>query len=520
MGFDNEHDFFLVLGFLCKPERTVDVYWENNDLAGAWAPQGRMVRKVTPEMLPYPLYKDFINSGDRRISNTGFVRKIREEFCFTREEDRGGNGFTLHLFPSSIENVIEKVPQEYRSDFDRGYNWNDEEVQQDKSEEKLEKELQENENKLLENEEELLENLRYSDNGGPIFKTIKVTKKDFSVFELHRKYKSRKQLTLEVDFQRRGVWKTDQKCELIESILMGLPLPIFYLKQLEDTSYVVVDGKQRLTTLFEYMDNDFALKSLKILSFLNGKKFNDLKDELAVYQSQLEDYQVYSHVILPPTPDKIVFDIFDRVNRGGTQLNKQEIRNALYGGLGLDMINKITETEKFKKATRIEPEYDTRMRGPYLVTRFLAFYLVRKKLLKKNGIEYEYNGDADDLMELTLTEMNDSERKVLDDLRELTEKSLQKASDILGGGAFRKELNRSNPINMNIFETTMYFMTLICIHEEGGRTLEENGTIKQNVYNVITSNTFIDSIGDSRDNKVKVSVRFELMEELAKESYR
>ena len=214
----------------------------------------------------------------------------------------------------------------------------------------------------FENEEELTQ-LKYEGNDEkPLFESVKVTKKDFSIFELHRKYKKR-QLILEVDFQRKDVWKYKQKCELIESILMGLPLPIFYFKLQNNSNYVVVDGKQRLSTLFEFLENKFVLKSLKILKFLNGKKFGDLTEELGIYQSQLEDYQVYSHVILPPTPDKILFDIFDRVNRGGTQLNKQEIRNALYHGRGLDMITDITKSSEFEKATRIEHKKDCLMKG-------------------------------------------------------------------------------------------------------------------------------------------------------------
>lgn len=174
---------------------------------------------------------------------------------------------------------------------------------------------------LLENEEELNELEYFGDEEKPIFESVRVTKKDFSIYELYRKYK-KNQLILEVDFQRNEVWGPKQKCELIESILMGLPLPIFYFKQQNNSTYVVVDGKQRLSTLFDFLSDGFPLKSLKILKFLNGKKFKNLVDELGIYQSQLEDYQVYSHVILPPTPDKILFDIFDRVNRGGTKLNK------------------------------------------------------------------------------------------------------------------------------------------------------------------------------------------------------
>ena len=127
----------------------------------------------------------------------------------------------------------------------------------------------------IENEEELTQ-LEYEGNDGtPLFESVKVTKKDFSIFELYRKYK-KGQLILEVDFQRNAVWKYKQKCELIESILMGLPLPIFYFKLQNNSKYVVVDGKQRLSTLFEFLENNFALKSLKILKFLNGMRFEDL----------------------------------------------------------------------------------------------------------------------------------------------------------------------------------------------------------------------------------------------------
>lgn len=183
----------------------------------------------------------------------------------------------------------------------------------------------------LENAEDLNHMKYEGETNAYVFKEVRVTKKDFSVYELLRKYRNKK-LILDVAFQRRTVWKEKQKSELIESILMGLPLPIFYFKQLDNSRYAVVDGKQRLSALFEFLNNEFALKNLKILDFLNTKKFKDLEDDLAIYQSQLEDYQIYSHVILPPTPDKIIFDVFDRVNRGGTQLNKQEIRNALYQG--------------------------------------------------------------------------------------------------------------------------------------------------------------------------------------------
>lgn len=363
---------------------------------------------------------------------------------------------------------------------------------------------------LLENEEELIDLEYVGNDEKPLFETVRVTKKDFSVYELFRKYK-KQQLILEVDFQRKSVWEYKQKCELIESILMGLPLPIFYFKQQNNSTYVVVDGKQRLSTLFEFLDNGFYLKSLKILTFLNGKKFQDLKDELGIYQSQLEDYQVYSHVILPPTPDKILFDIFDRVNRGGTKLNKQEIRNALYHGKGLNMITDIAESDVFEEVTRINHKNDARMKGSYLITRFLSFYLLFNGLLFKDEWKYEYTGNLDDLIEVTLVQLNLMQPEDLEQLRKMTMDCLKMSNDIMGRGAFRRDANESKPINMNIFETTLYFMTLI---KEKKVSYER---VSLELRGVIKSESYLDYIGNSRDNVVKVSGRFGLMDQLMKE---
>lgn len=364
---------------------------------------------------------------------------------------------------------------------------------------------------FFENEEELNQ-LEYKGNDDkPLFEWVKVTKKDFSIFELHRKYK-KGQLILEVDFQRKDVWKYKQKCELIESILMGLPLPIFYFKLQNNSQYVVVDGKQRLSTLFEFLENKFVLKSLKILNFLNGKRFEDLTEDLGVYQSQLEDYQVYSHVILPPTPDKILFDIFDRVNRGGTQLNKQEIRNALYHGRGLDMITDITKSCEFEKATRIEQKKDCRMKGPYLVTRFLSFYLLFNHLLWDNGKEYEYVGDLDELVEVTLTQLNNMQENYLEKLKNLTIQCLTMSYKIVGKGAFRREFQESKPINMNIFEVTLYFMSLML---KSTRKVSDE-EIYINLKEMINSEKFLRYIGNSRDNSANVYGRFKMTENLWK----
>lgn len=158
---------------------------------------------------------------------------------------------------------------------------------------------------------------------------VKITRDQFPLLQLKRKAEPmRNELIIDPDFQRLFVWNIKQKSELIESILMGIPLPVIYLFEQNDGRLQVVDGRQRLTAIFQYMNNEFSLFSeLKILKGERGKKFKDLS---FLMQGKIEDFQMTIYRIQPPTPEKVKFDIFDRVNRGGVKLNHQEMRNALH----------------------------------------------------------------------------------------------------------------------------------------------------------------------------------------------
>ena len=99
----------------------------------------------------------------------------------------------------------------------------------------------------------------------------------FSIYEVKRRYNERKTLELAPAYQREGnIWDNKRKSELIESILMGMPLPVFYFFSDVNGVWQVVDGRQRLTTLFDYLGNGFALaKDLNILKEICGKTRNN-----------------------------------------------------------------------------------------------------------------------------------------------------------------------------------------------------------------------------------------------------
>lgn len=341
---------------------------------------------------------------------------------------------------------------------------------------------------------------------------IQVDKGFYTVFELKRRFDAKeKRIILDSDFQREDVWDKNRKSELVESVLMGLPLPVFYFNQDKYGKLIVIDGRQRLTALFEFMDDKYPLRKLKVLSEHNDKYFSQLSP---VLQARIEDYQIQAHVIMPPTPDRIKFDIFDRVNRGGMQLNKQEIRNALYQGNATKFLNKIVKSASFVQATGKAFVHEKRMKDKYLVTRFLAIYMYQQNYLKSDdGSAYEYRDDIDDLLGRTMDFMNHMDLDKLEKLFLMVEDTLEKSFFYLGEDAFRlrNDSSRKSPINMNVFETIMYIMTFISVKDKKYEELIWNG-----VYSFVDSNKFRENISSRRDGYVQWTWRIAAAEEIGR----
>ena len=156
---------------------------------------------------------------------------------------------------------------------------------------------------------------------------------------IHTKHYSLRQLVdmiadsdidLAPDFQRHYVWKPRQRWSLIESLLLGIPLPSFYFNENTSGRLQVVDGVQRLTTIFQYVNKKvFKLGHVTYLHDLEGQGFDDLA---AMFRRRLNSAQFVAHVIDPQTPYRVKFEIFRRINTGGSPLSAQEIRHCMSGG--------------------------------------------------------------------------------------------------------------------------------------------------------------------------------------------
>lgn len=299
---------------------------------------------------------------------------------------------------------------------------------------------------------------------------VRVTRAQYSTLHIKRLVEDRKELIIDPDFQRGNVWAKKQGAELVESILMGIPIPVMYLFEMRDGKKQVVDGRQRISAILDFLNDKLVLKDLKILPEYNDCKFSDLDAKM---QGIFEDSQMYFYIIQPPTPERVKYDIFDRVNRGGTRLTNQEMRNALYRGKSTRLISELSKTEEFLRATGhgISPK---RKKDNYVILRTISFYLLYRKadvVLKQNGEAIEYKSDIDDFLAKMMIFINEkASDELIADCRTMFLRAMNNSYRIMGEDAYRfaayedeSGKSRKRPINMPLFEMLAYIFSDDCV---------------------------------------------------------
>jgi hypothetical protein len=237
----------------------------------------------------------------------------------------------------------------------------------------------------------------------PTKEDIDIREDPQTVFELIRKYKQGK-LIIDPDFQRNLVWGIEQKSRFIESVILNFPLPPLYVNQSKDGKYIIVDGLQRTTTLYQFMeDPKFELKGLKALPHLNGYTFDSLAELEGDYQAKIEDKKLTLYTIRPSVSSKVVYDIFNRINTGGTQLNQQEIRNCIFSGKSTKLLKELSELDIFKQAIDygISPK---RMKDREVILRYLAFQIFDYKTDYEGDMSLFRIGPQDFYLRTSLTD--------------------------------------------------------------------------------------------------------------------
>ncbi len=318
------------------------------------------------------------------------------------------------------------------------------------------------------------------------------------------------ELDLAPGFQRKGgIWKDDAQSRLIESMLVRIPLPAFYMDATNDEKWLVVDGLQRLTTLKRFMiDKQLRLSGLEFLKNLEGKSYDELPRH---YQRRIAETQITVYLIEKGTPDKVKFNIFKRINTGGLPLSSQEIRHALNQGEATKLLAQLADSDVFKKAVDYGIR-DDRMADRECVLRYLAFTVTPYT---------KYDGDFDGFLNKAMADINNMSDQEREYLRHQFERAMLIARNLFGRDAFRKRYSGwapRQPINKPLFES--WSVNFNQLDDEQIQVLENRKDLLREEFIELMNNPdrkFNEAISLATGDPKKVRLRFEAIKQLIKE---
>ena len=318
-------------------------------------------------------------------------------------------------------------------------------------------------------------------------------------------------IDLAPDFQRQYVWKARQRSGLIESLLLGIPLPSFYFNEDDTGRLQVVDGVQRLTTIYQYVtDQAVRLGEVTYLHDLEGQGFDDLA---TLFRRRLSSAQFVAHVIDPQTPYRVKFDIFRRINTGGTPLSAQEIRHCMSKTRSRQFLKQLVSDESFVTATGGALMSHPRMADREVALRFVAFRLFTSD-------DYEQHGSFDEFLGFVTNRLDDPTGADLDNLRREFVRGMANGYAVFGENAFRKwpwDSNRKSPINRALFES---WGTVLADYEEVTIRGAAEDLVSRAREMMTNDLEFLHSISSSTGSIRNVRTRLGKVRELAAEVVR
>lgn len=240
-------------------------------------------------------------------------------------------------------------------------------------------------------------------------------------------------IELAPDFQRNFIWDETRQSRLIESLLLGLPLPSIYLSQYDDGRLTIVDGLQRIMTIRRFLNDELKLSNLEYIVDCNGMNYSQLKEHYSpLRMRRFGQTQIMCFVIDYRSPNKLKFDLFRRLNTGGKPLNNQEIRNCLSRPELRKTLKGMVNTEAFRKATGGSVK-DGRMEAQEAALRFLYFYT---NYDATSGSLSFYNGNMEDTLDGAVETFN--EYVGLSKIQPVYEQAMKDANRLFGDQTFRK----------------------------------------------------------------------------------
>ena len=328
-------------------------------------------------------------------------------------------------------------------------------------------------------------------------------------------------LKLDPDYQRNYRWADEKASRFIESIALNIPVPVLYFAEEADGSFSVIDGQQRLASLFRYIKPDEAqilypdgnlspleLNNLKLRPDLNQKAYISLERD---DRSLIAKRPIRCIVVLNESDATLKFEVFERLNTGSSQLTAQEVRNCIYNGSLSKVLKKLAKNPHFQEMISLPEASKRNMTDVELVLRFFAYRDMNSSTqYSDNYTEY-------------LNNFMEENREISNEKSEFYTKLFNDTIDILythlgAGVAFRKPLLLEDPtnsrfagnlINGSIFESQMISVSKLL---ESGKPVPSD--LKNRVLSAFTVTTYTDSVFQGTSQKAKVLRRNSTLSEI------
>ena len=311
------------------------------------------------------------------------------------------------------------------------------------------------------------------------------------------------EINMNTDFQREeNLWSSVQQSRLIESILLGLPLPAFYFDTFSP-AWDIIDGLQRCCSIQNFcVKKTLTLTGLEYLK-MNGKGFDNLDRGL---QRSIITRPITVN-LLKKSPRNVRYILFKRLNTGGLKLTSQEIRNAVCQGKATDFLKELSIMPEFIEATGGKIKA-SRMEDRAFICRFVAFYLTN------------YTRYTPDLEQFLDTAMELLEQVDIVSIRENFKRALLLAIDIFQDDAFRRRTDkeaRRGPINKAYFEViTVVFSKLN--NEEEYSLRRNSALLKENLIELMKSSRYSNALSRATGTRDSVLIRFSMFQHVVEKS--
>ncbi len=315
-------------------------------------------------------------------------------------------------------------------------------------------------------------------------------------------------LDLAPDFQRHAnIWKDEAKSRLIESILIRIPLPAFYIDATDEDKWLVVDGLQRLSALKQFMsDKTLRLCGLEYLNNFEGKTYDEIERR---YQRRIEETQVTVYLIEKGTPPEVKYNIFKRINTGGLPMSPQELRHALNPGKATKFLAKLATSNEFKQVTKLSNLRKMRMDDREFILGFLAFNIT--------SYQDERSEKRNLFLSKALYKVNNMSEYELQDIENNFKKAMVAAWEIFGKNAFRKiskHQTKMFPINKALFEVWSVNLSLLSDEQLDILKQHKEQLIEKFINYVDSDREFLISISQAAE---KIEYRFRIIEKIIQE---